>query len=53
MFQAWINGGKKTGEGCAAGDIDLSPSAFEQLEDLDKGRVPVSWVWLDPVPEGV
>ncbi|CAF9925453.1 MAG: hypothetical protein HETSPECPRED_005841 [Heterodermia speciosa] len=40
-------------EACAAGDIDLSPGAFEQLEDPEKGRVPVSWVWLEPVPEGV
>lgn len=43
----------ETGEACAAGDIDLSPGAFRQLEDLDKGRVPVTWTWLDPKPEGV
>ena len=42
-----------TGEACAAGDIDLSPGAFKKLEDLDAGRVPVTWTWLDPKPEGV
>ncbi|KAG6994154.1 hypothetical protein G7Y79_00046g082050 [Physcia stellaris] len=40
-------------EACAAGDIDLSPGAFGQLEDLGMGRVPVVWTWLEPRPEGV
>ena len=30
-------------EACAAHDIDLSPGAFEQLEDLSVGRAKVSW----------
>jgi expansin (peptidoglycan-binding protein) len=29
--------------GCAMGDIDLSPAAFEQIAALDDGRVDVSW----------
>jgi len=29
--------------GCAFGDIDLSPAAFEQIAALDDGRVEVSW----------
>jgi hypothetical protein len=40
----------KTGTGCAAMDIDLSPSAFRKLADPDRGRVDVTWAWLSPVP---
>lgn len=29
--------------GCKAGDIDLSPSAFEKLAPLDAGRIAVTW----------
>jgi expansin (peptidoglycan-binding protein) len=29
--------------GCAMGDIDLSPAAFEQIAALEDGRVDVSW----------
>ena len=29
--------------GCAFGDIDLSPAAFEQIAALEDGRVDVSW----------
>ena len=38
-------------EACAAHDIDLSPGAFEQLEDLAVGRAKVIWEWLPPVPD--
>ncbi|PHH66848.1 hypothetical protein CDD82_1524 [Ophiocordyceps australis] len=32
--------------GCAYNDLDLSPSAFQQVVgDLGKGRVPASWEW--------
>ncbi|RYP08741.1 hypothetical protein DL765_008698 [Monosporascus sp. GIB2] len=33
--------------GCAPTDLDLSPSAFEQLAPRDSGRVVGSWAWLD------
>ena len=42
-----------TGEACAAVDIDLSPGAFEKMENLNKRRVDVTWEWIMPVPEGV
>lgn len=29
--------------GCPAGNIDLSPQAFEQIADTTLGRVPISW----------
>ncbi|KAG0006577.1 hypothetical protein BGZ65_006435 [Modicella reniformis] len=29
--------------GCKSGSVDLSPSAFSKIADLDKGRVPISW----------
>ncbi len=36
--------------GCAAGDIDLSPEAFEQIADTALGRVPITWyVTASPV----
>lgn len=28
---------------CGAGDIELSPAAFQQLAPLDAGRIPVGW----------
>ncbi|KAI8640655.1 RlpA-like double-psi beta-barrel-protein domain-containing protein-containing protein [Parasitella parasitica] len=31
--------------GCANGDLDLSPAAFERIADLTAGRVPISWSW--------
>ncbi|PHH61420.1 hypothetical protein CDD81_391 [Ophiocordyceps australis] len=32
--------------GCAYNDLDLSPTAFQQVVgDLGKGRVPASWEW--------
>ncbi|POR35429.1 Papain inhibitor [Tolypocladium paradoxum] len=32
--------------GCAVNDLDLSPSAFQQvIGDLGKGRVTASWDW--------
>lgn len=38
-------------EACAAHDIDLSPGAFEKLEDLSVGRTKVTWEWLPPEPD--
>ncbi len=36
--------------GCQAGDIDLSPQAFEQIADTTLGRVPITWfVTASPV----
>ncbi len=32
---------------CAAGDLDLSPQAFEQIAPLIAGRVPISWHVID------
>jgi expansin (peptidoglycan-binding protein) len=31
---------------CPAGDIDLSPQAFEQIAALSAGRVPISWQYV-------
>lgn len=31
---------------CPAGDIDLSPQAFEKIAELSKGRVPISWQYV-------
>ena len=28
---------------CPSGNLDLSPSAFEQIADLSAGRVPITW----------
>ncbi|CAL8579927.1 hypothetical protein XPA_005658 [Xanthoria parietina] len=33
-------------EGCKANDIDLSPTAFNQLAKAAEGRVPVTWSWM-------
>ncbi len=35
---------------CPAGDVDLSPQAFEQIAELSAGRVPITWQY---VPCGV
>lgn len=35
--------------GCSAGDIDLSPQAFEQIAELSHGRVPITWRIMSPV----
>ncbi|KAI9225850.1 MAG: riboflavin-aldehyde forming enzyme, partial [Piptocephalis tieghemiana] len=29
--------------GCSSGDLDLSPSAFNQIADPSQGRVPITW----------
>jgi expansin (peptidoglycan-binding protein) len=29
--------------GCGAGDIDLSPAAFQKLGALSKGVIPITW----------
>ncbi len=31
---------------CPAGDIDLSPQAFEKIAEISKGRVPISWQYV-------
>ncbi|KAH8547835.1 RlpA-like double-psi beta-barrel-protein domain-containing protein-containing protein [Umbelopsis sp. PMI_123] len=31
--------------GCASGDIDLSPAAFDKIADQAQGRVPITWNW--------
>jgi expansin (peptidoglycan-binding protein) len=33
---------------CSAGDIDLSPQAFARIDDLVKGRVPITWRLVSP-----
>ena len=38
--------------GCQPTDLDVSPGAFAQLADPDRGRVRVTWAWLNPVPTG-
>ncbi|MEW1718569.1 RlpA-like double-psi beta-barrel domain-containing protein [Streptomyces sp. NPDC093109] len=32
--------------GCATNDIDLSPTAFSRIGDLNAGRINVNWNWL-------
>jgi expansin (peptidoglycan-binding protein) len=32
--------------GCAAGDLDLSPQAFERIAPLKQGRVPITWRYV-------
>ncbi len=32
--------------GCATGDVDLSPAAFDQLADPSVGRLPVTWDYI-------
>jgi expansin (peptidoglycan-binding protein) len=31
--------------GCASGDLDLSPAAFDKIADQAQGRVPITWNW--------
>jgi len=33
---------------CPAGNIDLSPSAFEKIAELIQGRVPITWRIISP-----
>lgn len=35
--------------GCAANDLDFSPTAFEAIADKDLGRTEFSWRWIDQV----
>ncbi|KAI8144149.1 RlpA-like double-psi beta-barrel-protein domain-containing protein-containing protein [Fennellomyces sp. T-0311] len=30
---------------CPEGNVDLSPSAFKKLADLDEGRISITWDW--------
>ncbi|AXG78314.1 RlpA-like double-psi beta-barrel domain-containing protein [Streptomyces paludis] len=32
--------------GCATNDIDLSPTAFSRIGDLNAGRINVNWNWV-------
>ncbi|MFE3829550.1 RlpA-like double-psi beta-barrel domain-containing protein [Streptomyces sp. NPDC059092] len=32
--------------GCATNDVDLSPTAFSRIGDLNAGRINVSWDWV-------
>ncbi len=38
--------------GCSAGHLDLSPQAFTQIDDLAKGRVPITWQVISPEISG-
>lgn len=39
---------------CASGDLDLSPDAFEQIAELQLGRVDISWHFVPcDVPGGL
>lgn len=31
---------------CAAGDLDLSPQAFDEIAERELGRVPISWTFV-------
>ena len=31
---------------CPSGNIDFSPSAFAKLDDIDKGRIPITWTYV-------
>jgi expansin len=31
---------------CPAGNIDFSPSAFAKLDDIEKGRIPITWTYV-------
>ena len=37
--------------GCKPVDLDVSRGAFEQLADMDLGRVKVTWAWLTAPPK--
>ena len=37
--------------GCAPTDIDTTRSVFSALANIDQGRVPVEWSWLENVPD--
>ncbi|CAG8495659.1 10671_t:CDS:1 [Funneliformis caledonium] len=33
--------------GCSFGDLDLSPTAFEKIANLDQGRVQITWDFIN------
>jgi len=37
---------------CASGDLDLSPDAFEQIAAIERGRVPISWSFVECGSQG-
>lgn len=37
---------------CPAGDIDLSPEAFEKIAAIEQGRVPISWTYIPCAVDG-
>lgn len=36
--------------GCAETDLDVTEAVFEKVANLDQGRVPVEWSWLEKSP---
>jgi hypothetical protein len=43
----WQNTYMVLGVGCKENDIDVTTSAFDQLEARAVGRTTVTWAWLD------
>jgi hypothetical protein len=39
--------------GCAVTDLDVTEAVFKKVADLDQGRVPVEWSWLETPPVSV
>ncbi|KAE8154489.1 RlpA-like double-psi beta-barrel-protein domain-containing protein-containing protein [Aspergillus avenaceus] len=39
--------------GCKVKDLDVSPTVFKKLADMDLGRVSIQWAWLQDSPVGV
>lgn len=40
-------------DGCETTDIDVSPGAFQELANLEKGRVPLTWQLISDSSEAV
>lgn len=36
-----------TCEGCKGNDVDVADTVFPMLEDPNRGRVPITWKWVD------
>ncbi|KAJ2402724.1 hypothetical protein GGI23_000508 [Coemansia sp. RSA 2559] len=32
---------------CKYGDLDLSPAAFQEIGDMEDGRIPITWSFVD------
>lgn len=39
--------------GCKETDLDVTESVFEQVADLDQGRVLMEWAWLEEAPVSI